>query len=274
MKTLIKTVAFLLVVFLLSGCVATNTSNPAGTEADADNSWQYIKDKGEFIVGLDDTFAPMGFRDPSGNLIGFDIDLATAVVEKMGVEVKFQPIDWDAKELELSAKKIDCIWNGMSITPERQESMLLSDPYLNNTIVIMTKSGSDIKSKNDLEGKKIGVQAKSAGLEVIQSDEIYDSVKDNLSEYKTYDEAIMDLEIGRIEAVIIDEVLGRYTAAKKEGTFDFADEKFADDLYAIGMRKGEEALGAELAKAMKAVIEDGTAKEISEKWFGKDIVIK
>ena len=103
-----------------------------------DGSWAYIQSKGKLVVGLDATFAPMGFRDEAGEIVGFDIDLANAVAKELGVEVEFQPIDWDAKELELNGKKIDCIWNGMSATPERMEKMTLSDPYLNNTISIMS----------------------------------------------------------------------------------------------------------------------------------------
>ncbi len=105
---------------------------------DDDGSWAYIQEKGKLIVGLDATFAPMGFRDESGEIVGFDIDLANAVAKELGIEVEFQPIDWDAKEMELNGKKIDCIWNGMSATPERMEKMTLSDPYLNNTISIMS----------------------------------------------------------------------------------------------------------------------------------------
>ena len=110
-------------------------SVPAKTET---VGWDYIKNKGKLIVGLDDTFAPMGFRDESNNLVGFDIDLAKAVGENLGVEIEFKPIDWDAKELELSSKNIDCIWNGMSATDERQQNMSLTKKYLNNKIIIMS----------------------------------------------------------------------------------------------------------------------------------------
>ena len=235
-KIMTRLLMAVLLIALLSGCTAVDTTKPTDSNA-TDTSWEYIQAKGEFIVGLDDTFAPMGFRNESGELVGFDIDLATAVAERMGVEVKFQPIDWDAKELELNAKKIDCIWNGMSVTPSRKESMLLSEPYLNNTLIIMVKKGTtDIKNKADLVGKKIGVQAKSSGLEALVADSDYESNKANITEYRSYDEALMDLEIGRVQAVVIDEVLGRYKATMKPDAFDFVDEKFADDLYAIGMR--------------------------------------
>ena len=95
-------------------------------------------DKDTLVVGLDDTFAPMGFRDENGDLVGFDINLANAVGEELGMKVEFKPIDWDAKEIELESGTIDCVWNGMSVTPERKESMALTDKYLNNKIVLMT----------------------------------------------------------------------------------------------------------------------------------------
>lgn len=181
-----------------------------------DGSWDYIVDKGTLIVGLDDTFAPMGFRDEGGNLVGFDIDLANALGEELGITIEFQPIDWDAKEMELNGKNIDVIWNGMSKTPEREELMNLSRPYLNNSLVIMTMEGSEIKTKADLVGKKVGTQAGSAGLEVIKADAIYADIQSDLTEYKSYDEALMDLEIGRLDAVIVDKVLGHYKASKKQ----------------------------------------------------------
>lgn len=187
----------------------------APEEEPSDDSWSYIENKGTLIVGLDDTFAPMGFRDEKNELVGFDIDLANALGEKLGVKVEFQPIDWNAKEMELNNKKIDLIWNGMSATPARRETMNLSNPYLNNTIVIMTMEGSDIKTKNDLKGKNVGTQDDSSALEVIEKDSIYSDIKDELKTYASYDEAIMDLEAGRIDAIIIDKVLGSYKASKK-----------------------------------------------------------
>ena len=117
--------------------------------------------KDTIIIGLDDTFAPMGFRDEDGNLVGFDIDLANAVAKELGMKAEFKPIDWDAKEMELKAGTIDCVWNGMSITPEREESMALSNKYLNNKIVLMAMkdSDTDVKKSRDLADMKIGSQA-------------------------------------------------------------------------------------------------------------------
>ncbi len=272
MKRIISLLLAALMIFAFAAC--SNQNNETGKIDNAeDTSWDYIVEKGELIVGLDATFAPMGFTDEEGNIVGFDIDLAEAVAKNLGVSVKFQPIDWDAKEMELSEKKIDLIWNGMSATPERQESMNLSDAYLNNSIVIMTMADSAIKTKADLEGKTVATQVESAALEVIQADACAETFAD-LIEYGSYDEAIMDLEIGRVDAVIIDKVVGRYKSTVAPDKYGFADEDFGEDLYAIGMRKGDDALTAKINEAMKAVIESGEATAISNEWFGDDVVIR
>ena len=114
-----KTILSMMVMILVGIVALTGCGGGDAQDVDSDlTGWAYIEDKGELVIGLDDTFAPMGFRDEAGELVGFDIDLAGAVAEELGVAVKFQPIDWDAKEMELSSKRIDCIWNGMSATPE------------------------------------------------------------------------------------------------------------------------------------------------------------
>ena len=268
---------FTALILVFTGCSAVKTNEDKKASEDnaaTDTSWDYIKENGKIIVGLDDTFAPMGFRDEAGKLVGFDIDLAEAVGEKLGVKIELQSIDWDAKELELSNKKIDVIWNGMSKTPERIEKMTLSNPYLQNAIVIMTKKGSDIKKKDDIIGKKIGIQVDSAALEVVQGDEIYDKIENDITEYKNYDEACMELETGRVDAVIIDKILGMYKATIKADTYEFADEDFGPDLFVVGMRKEDKAFAQELQKAMDALKADGTALKISEKWFSEDLIVK
>lgn len=285
MKRTVSIIALLLTAVMLFGCAAQNNSNSqnansaapsASAKTDGQNlsGWDVIKSKGEIVIGLDDTFAPMGFRDEAGKLVGFDIDFATAVCEKLGIKPKFQPINWDIKESELANKKVDCLWNGLSKTPEREKAWTLTKPYLNNTLVMMYKKGAKaIAKKADLVGKKIGVQAKSSALEALEAEANYAELKPNVSEYTSYDDAIMDLEIGRIDVIVIDEVLGRYKASKKTDTFEFGTEKFADDLYVVGMRKEDTVLCQELEKAMKAVIDSGAGADISVKWFSKDILI-
>ena len=216
----------------------------------------------------------MGFRDENNDLVGFDIDLATAVCEELGVKAVFQPIDWKAKEMELSTGKIDCVWNGMSITPERQQTMSLSDPYLNNKIIVMTNQGVEIADKEDLANYKLGTQADSSALEVIKADSVYDAIKDQLTEYDTYDQVIMDMQAGRLDAMIVDEVLGQYKNTQMDNAFGVASFDFGDDLYAIGFRKGDTELTQAVNDAIAACIENGKAAEVSEKWFGADIMVQ
>lgn len=274
MKKFVCALLAITMLFALCACGPKPSEAPAPTNAATDGSWDYVKNNGKIIVGLDDTFAPMGFRTDAGELVGFDIDLANAVGEYLGVEVEFKPIVWDAKEMELSGKKIDLIWNGMSKTPEREEGMNLSKPYFNNKIVIMTKADSDLKTKADLAGKNIGIQVDSAALEFVKTDAIYGDIVDGLAEYESYDEAVMDLDTGRLDAVIIDQVAGKYKATVKADTYAFATEDFGEDFYVIGMRKGDDALREKIDAAMQAVIESGKATEISKKWFSEDLVLR
>ena len=180
------------------------------SEAAADDkSLENIKAKGTLVLGLDDSFPPMGYRDDANNIVGFDIDLATEVAKRMGVELVLQPIDWDAKELELSTGKIDCIWNGMTITDERIASMYFTKAYVNNRQVIIVPADSTIKTKADLEGKIIGLQKGSSSLDALNKDAIAQKVK-QVSEYADNVTAFLDLKAGRVDAFVVDEVVGRY----------------------------------------------------------------
>ncbi len=268
MKKIIATILLLALsaTFILSGC---------GQKGDADLSgWEYIESKGKLVVGLDDTFAPMGFRDTDGNLVGLDIDLATEVGKILGVEIEFKPIVWNTKETALAQKTVDCLWNGMSATPERQEEMALTKKYLNNRIIIMALS-DDVKvtSAADLQNYKIGTQAESAALEVMEANSDYDIFKDNILEYDTYDEALLALTSGRVDCIVVDEVLGEYKNSRLEEKMVVCDYNFGDDYYAIGCRKGETDLADKISDAIATLIENGKAKEISEKWLGRDLII-
>lgn len=256
---------------ILSGC-GSNKDDAAGGD-DASNASS--GENGTLVVGLDDTFAPMGFRDSSGELVGFDIDLANAVGEELGMTVEFKPIDWKAKEAELKAGTVDCLWNGMSVTPERIEQMALTYKYLNNKIVLMTLADSDIDvtAPEQLADLKIGTQAGSAALEMLQSNEAYDSFKDNISEYDKYDTAIMDMKAGRIDVIAVDQVLGEYTNNNLGGEMKECTYSLGDDFYTIGCAADNTELRDKLNDALKTLIDNGTAGEISTKWFGKDIMV-
>lgn len=227
----------------------------------------------ELIVGVDDKFAPMGFRDKDNNLTGFDIDYATAAAEHMGMKVKFQPIDWKTKETELSSGRIHLIWNGYTITPEREEKVLFTKPYLSNAQVIAVKEDSDISSLNDLEGKIIGLQALSSASDALAANPIESKIK-SISEYGDNVLALTDLKIGRVDAVVIDEVVIDYYMSQEENTFKVIEETLAPEKYGVGVAKGNEALLEKLQEALDKMNEDGTTEEISIKWFGENKVLQ
>lgn len=231
------------------------------------SDWEYIKDKGTLVVGLDDTFAPMGFRDENDEIVGFDIDLAKAVGDELGIKVEFKPIDWDAKDGELKSKKIDCVWNGMSWTKDRDKSMSLSYKYMNNKIIVMSADNNiNIKDSSELSNYKISTQADSSALDGLKADKNYDKFKDNIKEYKDYAAAYLDMKAGRVDVMVIDKVMGEYTYPELK-TSDYI---FMDDFYAIGFRKGDKELTAKVNEALKMIMDNGKGKEISQKWFKND----
>lgn len=187
-----------------------NNSFPRTIEDTGDSSLDDILAKGKMIVGLDVGFKPMGYYDDNGNIIGFDIDLAKEVGIRLGVEVEFQPIEWSAKEMELNNGKIDMIWNGMSVTDERVENMNISKPYLANRMIIIVAADSGITTKADLAGKTVGVQAGSSALDAIKADADGATVETfgGISEYADNPTAFLDLKTGRIDALVVDEVVG------------------------------------------------------------------
>ena len=229
-------------------------------------------EKETIIIGIDDKFAPMGFRDENNDIVGFDIDYARAAAEEMGVEVKFQTIDWKTKETELNSGRIDLIWNGYTITDDRKEKVLFTKPYLANSQVIMTLKDSDINAIADLEGKNIGVQALSSALDALNSNEVSKKIAD-LAEYGDNVLALSDLKIKRTDAVIIDEIVANYYNTLEDGTFKIVEESLAPEEYGVGVKKGNEELLEKLQKALDTLNENGKAAEISEKWFGENKVL-
>ena len=270
---LMLALVMVLSTLMLAGCGGTGEEGEGDAAAEL-TGWEYIQDKGELVVGLDDTFAPMGFRDESNTLVGFDVDMANAVGEILGVTITFQPIDWDSKELELNSKRIDVIWNGLSVTPERLENMSMSKMYLNNSNILMTFNPEVVIDKEeDLANYKIGTQADSSALHVMQSSDKFDLYAENVSEYRTFDEAILDMQAGRVDCIVVDQVLGEYKNSKMDEKMTVCNFNFGDDFFAIGARKADTTLTDKLNESLQQLIDEGTAAEISNKWFGKDIVI-
>ena len=239
---------------------------------DSDQSLKAIQDKKVFVLGLDDSYPPMGYRDENGEIVGFDIDVAREVCSRLGVELKTQPIDWSAKELELLSKNIDCIWNGFTVTEERKEKILFSEPYLKNRQVIIVRNDGEINSIASLSGKKVGVQAGSSGEYAFEQTEVYPTVR--VVAFKDFLTAITDLKIGGVDAVVIDEIVADSQIKKADAANQLKilrSEPIASEDYAIGFRKGEQKLVDAVQQKINEMKKDGTLKKISEKWFGTDL---
>ena len=233
-----------------------------------------ILDNGKLILGLDASFPPMGFVDAdTGEIVGFDIDLAREVCARLGVELVTQPIDWAAKEMELNAHHIDCIWNGMTITPDRLENMSISLPYLRNDQVLVTRTEDGYGNLSDLAGKKLGIQAGSSANDALDAAEDF---KASLGEVVPFDEnltALMDLNQGGLDMVLVDVIVANYYMAVNDYPFTVLDESLAPEEYGIGFRRGDTALCNKVNELLLDMREDGTLAKISEEWFGKDITI-
>ena len=261
-------ILFSMIIFAIS-CSKTETQN-----TQADNSLQKVKESGKLVLGLDDTFAPMGFRDEAGNVVGFDIDLAQEVANRLGVKLEVKPIDWSSSILSLNKGDVDVLWNGFTINESRKEQVNFSKPYLNNRLIIVKASDrTDINSKEDLKGKVLGVQVGS-NQEALEADPISKEAK----EVRPYDvnvNAFLDLQAKRIDVVVIDEVAARYYIAEENVNFEVVENSpLTEELYGIGFRKNDVELLNAVDKALDDMKADGKAAEISTKWFGKDIVVK
>lgn len=226
--------------------------------------------KNEVIVGFDNTFVPMGFLDENGETVGFDIDLAKETFKKLGMEVKFQPIDWSMKETELDAGNVDVLWNGYSITEERKKKVSYTDPYLQNKQIIVTLSSSKVETKEDLNGAEVGTQQGSTALDAIEKEvDFLNSLKGSQPVlYDTYDKALRDLEIGRTSAVVGDEVLIRYYMNQKgEDKYKVLGEDFGLENYVVATAKNNPELSKKINDVLKEMRNDGSFDKIYDKWF-------
>lgn len=253
--------------FALAACGGTqggetpSTDNPENVASDL----AYIKEKGEMIIGYTE-FAPMNYKNDDGEFVGFETDFAKAVCEELGVEAKFQLISWEAKETELAAKTIDCIWNGMTITPERLEAMSISTPYMANKQVLIVKAENADKylKPEDMDGAKIVAEVESAGEGVAKEDAFfakaqYTSVADQAT-------ALMEVASGVSDGCVVDYVLS--IGMIGEGT-DYEDLvvvdslAFADEEYGIAFRKDSDVAAA-VNDAITALVANGKLMEIAE----------
>lgn len=232
-------------------------------------------EKKKIVIGLDDNFPPMGFRDDKNNLVGFDIDLAKEAAKRLGMDVEFKPIDWNSKEVELNSKRIDMIWNGLTVTEKRQENILFSNPYMDNKQIIVVLTNSPVKTKADLAGLIVGTQEGSSSVDSIEKEpQVAKSFKE-LKKYPDNIAAFMDLKAGRVGAIVLDEIVARFYITKqlkKGDEYRVLDEDFGSEKTAVGLRKGDTELQKKLQKALDDMKKDGTSAKISKEWFGVDLV--
>ncbi|RXX23312.1 amino acid ABC transporter substrate-binding protein [Streptococcus oralis] len=243
------------------------------------DNWSKYQEQGSITIGFDNTFVPMGFEEKNGQYAGFDIDLAQAVSEKLGIQIKFQPIDWDMKETELQNGTIDAIWNGYSATDERREKVAFTIPYMENQQVLVSKKSQNIQSIKDMNNKVLGAQAGSSGYLDFeaQSNLLKNQVKDQkANQYQSFNEALIDLKNDRIDVLLIDRVYANYYL-QFEGIlndYNVFSAGFESESFAVGVRPADKTLLATLNQAFVELYKEGKFQEISQKWFGEDVATK
>ncbi len=275
MKRFLSATAVLLALSLLAACGGAPAPSPSSSPSPAATSAAASPQTSapaitKLVIGLDDQFPPMGFRDETNQLVGFDIELAQAVCDRLGIEAVPTPIDWTTKEFELNGGKVDVLWNGLTITEERQEAMLMSPAYIANAQVIVVRSDSGIATLSDLAGKTVALQEGSsadeayAGCPAAGTEKELVKAPENITLFS-------DLKIGRIDAVVIDKVFGDYYIAENgEGLLTILEEQLADEEYGIAFRKDNQQLADLILTTLDQLVQDGTAAQISQRWFGED----
>ena len=266
-KLIITLLSFLLI---LTGCASGGKDKPQK------DNWNDFENQKTIVIGFDNTFVPMGFQDKSGKNIGFDIDLANEVFKKYNIKVQWQAINWDLKETELKNGNIDLIWNGYSKTSEREKTVLFSDEYMINEQVIVTKKSKNIVNKDQLKDKVLGAQTGSSGYDSFNSNsEILKSIVKNndATQYESFNEALIDLENDRIDALLIDRVYANYYLKQQNKLQDYniINAGFEGDSFAVGARKADTTLVKKVNEEFKELYKEGKFQEISNKWFGEDV---
>ena len=222
-----------------------------------------------FTVGFDQNFPPFGYKDDKGNFTGFDIDLAKETAKRMNKKIKLQPIDWDAKDMELDSGTIDCIWNSFTMNG-RENKYTWTKPYMNNRQVVVVKKASKIAGLKDLAGKIMEVQKDSSAQSAIDANKALKNSFKNYLSVADYNTAMMDLESGAVDAVAMDEFVAKKQIEGKENTYAILDESISSEQYAVGFKKGNTKLRDEVEKTLIAMVKDGTFAKISKKWFKAD----
>lgn len=266
--------SFLLVCFFLFSLSLSGCSFGAIRHLDAVND-----PKTTLIVGLDDTFVPMGFREKNGQIVGFDVDLAKTTAKKLGQKIAFQAIDWNMKETELRNGTIDLIWNGYTKTTEREKQVTFSQSYLNNRQVLVTLKKNHIRSFANMKDKKLGLQNGSSGQTLFeQQPRVLKNIVAGKTAvlYDNFNTAFLDLQAGRTQGVLGDSIYaGYYIRQQKDpSAYQITTGGFSGETFAIGMRKQDTKLKQRLDQALDELRRDGTIARLSQKWFKQDLTVK
>lgn len=254
---------------ILVACLMAATLTACNTDSD----WRYIEGKKEIIIGIT-YFEPMNYFDDSNTLVGFETEFAKAVCEILGVTPKFQEISWIAKETELNAKTIDCIWNGMTITEERSVNMSISKAYMKNMQVMVVKRENADMLRDSVSGKSVVAEKTSAGEEVAQSDEFFKDAR--YTAVDTQSKALMEVASGTSDACVVDYVLS--IGMIGEGT-DYPDLvvledcEFEKEEYGIAFRKADTELTKKVNDAIYTLIGNGKLMAIAQKYKLQDSLI-
>lgn len=257
-------------------CVMLLSALLTGCGEDKKKADTKVNNEKPIVVGLDDNFPPMGFRDDKQEIVGFDVDLAKEAAKRLNRNIEFKAIDWSSKEAELKSGRVDILWNGLDITEKRKENMLFSDPYMENRQIIFVKKGTtDIIDEKSLAGKVVGTQSGGTTEEYIDGNDVLRNSFKDYKKYSDYVAAFMDLENGRIDAIVGDEITGRYYMSKHLDKIDAVEVAVGPvSNFGIGFSKENKKLRDEVQKVLDEMSADGTSAKISETWFGKDIMLK
>lgn len=256
-------------LFVLVGCGQLKQSE---NQAKEDTSLNDIKDKGSFVLGISDSMPPLGFVDRNGEMAGFDLDLMKEVATRMSLELQVQVYQENGIS-ELKSKDIDVL-SGFSIIPENQKNMSFSKPFLNKDCLVIIRKDSNIQSVDDFKDKKIGVQINSDSQNIIEANETIKTTVSELIPFETNQKAIMELGTGKIDAVIVDYVFGKYIIAERPSEFKLFNEILGNFVYGFGFRISDNTFRIEVDRVLDEMKEDGTLENISRKWFGEDIVLQ
>lgn len=265
----------LAVVTVLAGCGGKDSSKSADSK-DSAATFEEKKEGDTFTVGFDQDFPPMGFVGDDGEYTGFDLELAKEVCDRNGWEFNPEPIAWDSKDALLKSGEIDCIWNGFTMNG-REDDYTFSDPYVDNSQVIVVAEDSGIDKLTDLAGKTVGVQAASAALDLLQSEEeggqkeLADTFG-SLNEFADYNTAFTELQAGALDALAIDIGVAKYQLNSRGEGFKILDETLNTEQYAIGFKKGNDELCGIVNADLQKLADDGTVAELAEKYEISDMV--